>query len=235
VTVSLYHSWAADCVHGIKGLAKKIDVSENSPSFYGTNGIFADSRDPYHATVRRMENEEVTMKNGLRILAGMLLLLGLAVTVNAQTKSFTNKELTVAAFQGAYGRDYWDAVAAEFMKAYPGTKVTVQADPQIGNQIRPKVVAGNPPDVIYLNIGESSGVTAGLIKEKGMLDLTDLFGGKALEGNGLLKNAILPGVLDTLTCSPYGDGRIYLAPYNYGVMGIWYTMQRSLTYNPWDA
>jgi N-acetylglucosamine transport system substrate-binding protein len=166
------------------------------------------------------------MKHGLKILVSVLLLLSLAVIANAAGTSeqgASSKELAVAAFQGAYGRDYWDAVAAEFMKTHPGTKVTVQADPQVGNQIRPQVVAGNPPDVVYLGgLGEHSGVTSGLIKEKGLLDLTDLFNGKAPEGKGLLKDQILPGVLDTLTCSPYGDGKVYLAPYSYSVMGLWY-------------
>jgi N-acetylglucosamine transport system substrate-binding protein len=154
-----------------------------------------------------------------------VLLLNLAIMANAiggQEKGFTNKELSVAVFQGAYGRDFWDSIAAEFMKDYPGTKITIQANPKIGEQIRPKVVAGDPPDLVYLNEGDSSGLTRGLIKERALTDLTDVFNGKALEGTGNLKDAILPGVLDTVRHSPYGDGKIYLAPYNYGVMGLWY-------------
>lgn len=131
--------------------------------------------------------------------------------------------MEVAAFQGAYGRDFWDAVAVEFMKNHPDAKVTVKADPKIGEQIRPRVVAGDPPDLVYLGgQGEQSGLTSGMIKERNLTDLTDLFSGKAAEGSGRLGDIILPGVLDTITCSPYGDGKVYLAPYNYGVMGIWY-------------
>jgi N-acetylglucosamine transport system substrate-binding protein len=161
------------------------------------------------------------MNRKWKILVGAALLLGLAMGAAAQT-TFTDKELSLAVFQGAYGREFWDAVTAEFMKDYPGTKITLQANPKLGEQIRAKVVAGDPPDVIYLNDGDSSGLTKGLIKERSLTDLTGLFDGKPLEGTGRLRDVILPGLLETVRHSPYGDGKIYLAPYNYGVMGLWY-------------
>ena len=52
--------------------------------------------------------------------------------------------------------------------------------------------------------------------------MTDLFDEKAIDRDLAIKECILPGILDSNICSPYNDGRIYLAPYNYGVMGLWY-------------
>lgn len=138
------------------------------------------------------------------------------------TKEFANKELNIAVFQGAYGRDFWDALAAKFMEQYPGTKINITANPKLGDMIKPSIVAGNPPDFIYLNDGDPSGVTKGLIKDKAIMDITDVFDSKALDKDSTIRDSILPGFLDTSYCSPYGDDKIYLAPYNYGVMGLWY-------------
>lgn len=137
-------------------------------------------------------------------------------------KEFANKELNIAVFQGAYGRDFWDAAAAKFMEQYPGTKINITANAKLGEMIKPSIVAGNPPDFIYLNDGDPSGVTKGLIKDKAILDITDVFESKALDKDSKIRDLILPGFLETSYCTPYGDGKVYLAPYNYGVMGLWY-------------
>lgn len=130
--------------------------------------------------------------------------------------------LEVAVFQGGYGDAFWKQLATNFEKANPGTKVNVTANPDIGNIIRPKIIAGTPPDVVYLNQTDPSGVTQGLIKEQGLTDLTDLFAGNAIDEDKPLALKILPGVLESVYMSPYGDDKIYMAPYNYNVMGLWY-------------
>ncbi|HOV62819.1 MAG TPA: carbohydrate ABC transporter substrate-binding protein [Spirochaetia bacterium] len=135
---------------------------------------------------------------------------------------FANKTLNVAVFQGGYGRDYFDAVAAEFEKDYPGTKINVTASPRIWDVIRPQIVAGNPPDFVYLSEGDQGGLTVGMIKDRALLDIGDVFEMQALDQDAKLKDIILPGVLSSRFCNPYGDGKIYLAPYNYVVMGLWY-------------
>lgn len=133
-----------------------------------------------------------------------------------------NQELEVAVFQGGYGDAFWKQLAKNFEKENPGTKVNVISNPDIGETIRPKIIAGTPPDIIYLNQTDPSGVTQGMIKEQGFTDLTDLFEGNALDEEVPLKDKILPGVLESVYMSPYGDEKIYMAPYNYNVMGLWY-------------
>ncbi|ASK62194.1 carbohydrate ABC transporter substrate-binding protein [Virgibacillus phasianinus] len=131
-------------------------------------------------------------------------------------------ELNVAVFQGGYGGEFWKQLAKNFEEEYPGTTVKVTANPDIGEMIRPKIIAGNPPDFVYLNQTDPSGVTQGLIKEHGLTDLTDVFEGNALDEDVPLKDKVLPGILESVYMSPYDDGKIYLAPYNYNVMGLWY-------------
>jgi len=137
-------------------------------------------------------------------------------------KTFENMELNVAVFQGGYGREYWDKIAEDFMQDYPGTKINITASPKIAELVRPKIVAGNPPDFMYIAGSDNLPIIDGLIKDKALLDLTDLFNEPAEEGGAPLKDKILPGVLESRSSSPYGDGKVYLAPYNFGVMGLWY-------------
>lgn len=143
-------------------------------------------------------------------------------SASSGAKTFANNELNVAVFQGAYGRDFWDALASDFMKQYPGTKINVTANPKLGDMIKPQIAAGNPPDFIYLNQGEASGVTQSLINDHQLTDLTDVFDGSALDKDTPIKDEILDGILDSKFCTPYDDGKIYIAPYNYGVEGLWY-------------
>jgi N-acetylglucosamine transport system substrate-binding protein len=127
---------------------------------------------------------------------------------NAQTSGsagtggpqFADKELDVAVFQGGYGREYWDTLAEDFMKDYPGTKINITASPKIADIVRPKIVAGNPPDLMYISGSDNTPILDGLIKDKALLDLTDVFNQD--EGSGALKDKILPGVLETRSMSP---------------------------------
>lgn len=131
-------------------------------------------------------------------------------------------ELELAVFEGGYGGKYWEQLAEKFESEYPDTEISITSNPDIGELIRPEIIAGNPPDLVYLNQTDPSGVTQGLIKEHGLTDLSDVFEGEALDEDKPLKDKVLPGVLDSVYMSPYDDGKVYLAPYNYNVMGLWY-------------
>lgn len=139
------------------------------------------------------------------------------------TEQFANKTLEFYAFQGGYGRDYWDAIIPQFEQKY-GVKINLTISPKIGEILRPKMVAGLTPDLIYLNFGDSSGIMEALAKEKAFYDLTEVFNGKALDKEQNLKDLILPGFLETTRCSPYQDGKIYCAPFYYSTMGLVYNV-----------
>lgn len=135
---------------------------------------------------------------------------------------FDGKKLNVAVFEGGYGGKFWKQLAKNFEEDYPGTTINVTSSPDIGKKIRPKMNAGNPPDVVYLNQTNPSGVTQAMIKNRQLTDLSDVFNKKALNSDKPLKDKIISGLLDTEFASPYGDDKIYFAPYNYNVMGLWY-------------
>lgn len=80
-------------------------------------------------------------------------------------KKFAGKTLTLAGLDGGYGTEGWKKVIADFEKM-TGAKVEARFEKNIQEVIRPEIQAGNAPDVIYNNIGQESGLTETMIKEK---------------------------------------------------------------------
>lgn len=157
----------------------------------------------------------------------------------AAADQFENKKLNIAVFEGGYGPDYWNEIVDRFEAAYPGVQVEMQISPSIGDVIRPQIVAGNVPDFIVMNDNDSTGLIASMIKEKGLMDLTDVFEGPGLDDDTLLKDQVNEGILETAKCQPYGDGKIYLAPFNSSPMGLVYnkTLFKEMGYEmptTWD-
>ncbi|MGN1332354.1 MAG: carbohydrate ABC transporter substrate-binding protein [Lachnospiraceae bacterium] len=157
----------------------------------------------------------------------------------AAADQFENKKLNIAVFEGGYGPDYWNEIVDKFEAAYPGVQVEMQISPSIGDVIRPQIVAGNVPDFIVMNDNDSTGLIASMIKEKGLMDLTDVFEGPGLDDDTLLKDQVNEGILETAKCQPYGDGKIYLAPFNSSPMGLVYnkTLFKEMDYElptTWD-
>ena len=58
------------------------------------------------------------------------------------------------------------------------------------------------------------------MKEKAITDISSVLDLK-VDGK-TVKEKILPGFTDSLTSSPYSDGKLYLAPINYGPCGLFY-------------
>jgi N-acetylglucosamine transport system substrate-binding protein len=125
------------------------------------------------------------------------------------------KELNVAVFEGGYGREVWDTLAKKFAEKHDGVTVNITANPKIGDVIRPQIMSGNPPDVIFLSATNESGILQSLIQDKALLCLDDIF-------DADMKAKFVKGVFDAPTVSPYGDGKIYSAPLFYSTMGLFY-------------
>lgn len=131
-------------------------------------------------------------------------------------------ELEVACFEGGYGRDYWVAIKDEFEKAYPDVKVNLVISPQIFAMMRPRVAAGNPPDIMPGGLTEKTGLVLSMMKEKNYVELNDVFEGKALDSDMKLKDRIIPGCLENNQVSPHGDGKIAFIPMSLSPMGLVY-------------
>ena len=124
------------------------------------------------------------------------------------------QELNIAVFEGGYGSEYWVQVSKLFEEQHPGVKVNITANPKIGDIIRPNILAGNPPDFVYLTSVDSTGVTNAMIKDHALADISDVM--------AEVEDKLMPGFLENKNCQPYGDGKTYLAPIYYSTTGLWY-------------
>lgn len=140
---------------------------------------------------------------------------------DASDKKFAGKTLTLAGLDGGYGTEGWKKVIADF-EELTGAKVEAQFEKNIHEVIRPEIQAGNAPDVIYNNIGQESGLTETMIKEKMLMDITDVLDMTVPGEDATVKSKIIPGFTDTAVTNPYGDGKTYLAPLFYSPTGLWY-------------
>lgn len=137
-------------------------------------------------------------------------------------KTPSDKKLQIAGLDGGYGKAGWEAVAKAFTEK-TGVEVELTLEKNIAEVLRPKIQAGTEvPDLIYLSVGSEGGLTDTMIKEKTLLDISDVLDQKVLGEEKTVKEKLIPGIADGLATKPYGDGKLYLAPLNYGPCGLFY-------------
>lgn len=140
---------------------------------------------------------------------------------NSETKTPGDKsaelkgDLDVAAFQGGYGIDFYEAAAKEFEAKHPGLKIKVEGNPRIWEQLRPRFVGGNPPDLTYPGWGMDQWALA---EEGQLVDLGAALKTKAAEGDKTWGETFDPNILKLGQL----EGKQYVLPYFYNVMGWWY-------------
>lgn len=162
------------------------------------------------------------MKKMLCLILGVVMLLSLfAVSASAEeASSFAGQTLKVAAFEGGFGVTYWENICKAFEEAYDVT-VELTASPTIDDIIRPQMIAGEYPDVMFVNTGTSA-LYKEMIAEDAFVDLADVFAGPAIGKDCTLGELINDGLLETTAFSPYHDGRVIKAPVSSNGLGLVY-------------
>ncbi|MBR5618020.1 MAG: carbohydrate ABC transporter substrate-binding protein [Oscillospiraceae bacterium] len=129
--------------------------------------------------------------------------------------------IKVAAIETAYGSQVWVDVAAAF-EAETGIKVELTTDKNLEDVLTGPMQNGEYPDVVHLATGRPAGLTEQLIKANGMHDLTNMLS-LTIPGEDIkVSDKIAGGFTDNIICSPYGDGKTYLAPMFYSPCGLFY-------------
>ena len=122
-------------------------------------------------------------------------------------------------FQGGFGRDYLDHAADIFRAVHPSNPMTVDGIQRVGEQLRPRFIGGNPPDVID-NSGAGNLDGAALVAEGELMDLAPLFAAASLDTPGkTFGETLFPGSQDTGKF----DGVQYYLNIAYTVSGIWHS------------
>lgn len=135
--------------------------------------------------------------------------------------------LEVMAFKGGYGTDQYEKAAKEFAEKHEGLDVKVSGNPRVWEQIRPRMVAGNPPDLMFPGWGMDHWA---LVEEGQVMELDSALDGPAYDGTGKWRDTFDPKVLKL--CQK--DGKTYMLPYYVMIYGWWYD-PAVFTKNGWTA
>lgn len=144
--------------------------------------------------------------------------------VNKGTKSDKNPlgvnktaGVEVVIFDGGYGDQYAKDAHKVFEKTYG--KVKHESTQKIRTKMQPRMVKGNPPDVIN-NSGAENMDVASLIKDEQVAALEPLLDAPSLfDPSKSVRDMLLPGVVEKGT---FG-GKCYQLSYSYTVYGTWYS------------
>ena len=101
-----------------------------------------------------------------------------------------NSTIDAVIFDGGYGTDYVSFAAAIMQKNFPGSTVKVSATTEIAQELQPRFVGGDPPDLID-NSGENAIGFSTILDQ--LEDLGDVLDAPNLEGT-TIRDTLFGGV-----------------------------------------
>ncbi|NJC21861.1 N-acetylglucosamine transport system substrate-binding protein [Arthrobacter pigmenti] len=131
----------------------------------------------------------------------------------------------VVIFNGGYGIDYAE-FAGELMAENQGVTVNVAPSTNLAQELQPRFVGGNPPDVIDNSGANAIGIATILAQ---LEDLTDVIDAQNIEGE-TIRDTLFPGVLQPGTF----DGKLAAINYVLTVYALWYS-QSLFDENGWTV
>jgi len=137
-----------------------------------------------------------------------------------------NSTIDAVIFNGGYGIDYVEFAATALTKVHPTVKPTVAPSTNIAQELQPRFVGGNPPDLIDNSGAQSIGIST-IIDQ--LEDMTPVLEAKNLEGT-VIKDTLYPGVT---TSGTFNDKFVALN-YALTVYALWYSASL-FTENGWAA
>ncbi|AIE85303.1 sugar ABC transporter sugar-binding protein [Fimbriimonas ginsengisoli Gsoil 348] len=121
----------------------------------------------------------------------------------------------VQAFKGGFGIDFYQKAADEFMAKNPDVKVKVEGDPRVWEKLRPRLVSGDTPDLMFPGWDMDHW---GLVQEGQLYSLDAALDSEPYEGTGKWRDTFEPALLKLGQL----NGKQYVLPYYMIVMGWWY-------------
>ncbi|MCZ2401677.1 carbohydrate ABC transporter, N-acetylglucosamine/diacetylchitobiose-binding protein [Paenarthrobacter sp. Z7-10] len=118
-------------------------------------------------------------------------------------------------FKGGYGIDYVDFAGKKFEPLHSGSTAKIAPSTDISQELQPRFVGGNPPDLIDNSGAKSIGFSTILAQ---LEDLTSVTEAKNLEGT-VIKDTLYEGVLAPGTF----DGKLAALNYVLTVYAMWYS------------
>ena len=132
---------------------------------------------------------------------------------NGITVSALQETFTAIIYDEGENEDFWKNIKAKFEEANQGVTINMIITKDAAYEVRDRILSGNSPDFVYLPSDEESGVTEALIKDKALLELTEI---EIYAPAGAFENNL---------CKPYEDGKSYLAPILFEETGLIYNKE----------
>jgi N-acetylglucosamine transport system substrate-binding protein len=130
------------------------------------------------------------------------------------TEGGTEKTAEVVVFEGGYGINWHQAMAAQYNAEHPGSVIDLWGDPRVVEKVKPRILRGNPPDLLLV-----SQLPIGLlIASEKLLAFDDLLDGPAYGSEATWRELFVPGTLDAYTA----NGKVYAIPSAFGAWACWY-------------
>ncbi len=145
------------------------------------------------------------------------LIIVMLICFTGLTMAICKEKLEVAVFEGGYGIDFYQKVGEEFATLHPEVDVEVWGNPRIGEQLRPRFIAGDPPDVTF-PIGPAPIDVWQLIQLNKAYPLNDILDSPAIGADMTFKETFIPSLLES---GKVGDN-YYLIAGNNDVYSWWY-------------
>ena len=164
-------------------------------------------------------------KSLLALLVGSLVIFTACGGGGNETASVDGGDvLNIAVFEGGFGHEFWDDLVERFQDDNPGVTVNMQISPDIESIIAPQIAVGEIPDL--LQVQDYLGFMVSMVQNEELLDLTSFFNNTQAPGRDgvVMRDIIVPGMLESTAFAPYGDGRIFKAPLHAGPMGPVYNI-----------
>jgi N-acetylglucosamine transport system substrate-binding protein len=118
-------------------------------------------------------------------------------------------------FKGGYGIDYVDFAGKKLESVHAGSTAKISPSTDISQELQPRFVGGNPPDLIDNSGAKAIGFSTILAQ---LEDLTSVTEAKNLEGT-VIKDTLYEGVLAPGTF----DGKLAALNYVLTVYAVWYS------------
>lgn len=125
-------------------------------------------------------------------------------------------DVEVQAFKGGFGIDFYQKAAEEWAKENPGVKkVTVDGDARVWEKLKPRLVSGDAPDLMFPGWGMDHW---GLADEGQLMVLDQALDSPSYDGSGTWRTTFDESILKL----GKSDGKQFVLPYYFSVMGWWY-------------
>ncbi len=124
-------------------------------------------------------------------------------------------KLEISAFKGGYDIDFYAQAGKEFQEKTPGLTVNVDGDPRVWEKLKPRMVSGDTPDLMFPGWGMDQWA---LVQEGQLMTLDAALDSPAYGGGGKWRDTFDPNILKM--CQK--DGKTYMLPLYVMVYGWWY-------------